>query len=1035
MDQIIFKLEVNLHQKIHGVMTGPYLTMETLNTVDTEVFTKRKLLSIISSFYDPMGIISAYLVIFKIMMRETTALPDLGWDDPLPEEMQEDWKKAIKMLVSRDEVVFDRGTKPTNAMGRPELIGYWDGSLLAYAALLYIRWLLKTDPPSWKATLLCAKVRVTPISGLTAPRTELNGAVVCGRLIDTAIPSLPEKPCRVTMIGDSQCTISALESVTAILGPYFANRILELESTRNGWGVLNTDSEMIETPLRTILANNDTIMVDPVYHTAGELNIADMATRGKAEIKDVGYGSIWQSGPSYLREKRESWPVSRDFLKRACNPAAAGKTSAVWPGRGIRTASPHLNQAENLPQPSSAAQPEPQALAINLIPKEELRNKFYTFVNHFSSFKSFSSLKRIMNYSDSLVKVSGIMARYIIASRCKDKRSIYDELTVLDYERAAYMMLVVAMEETVEMLTTQDLSGLAVYWDGCVCWTKGRMGLAMKALLGPEKLAVLSPKSRLARLFMIMAHEEDHRRNAGDTLFRSRKFAWIVRGRNLAQSVVKKCEFCKVHQQKTLEQQMGDLPKEKFDVPCKPFTHLCVDLAGPYMVKAMNNARSKLKVWPVLFNCLNTGAVDIRLAYKQGTDAFLTAWNTFRAIRGDPDTVYSDRGSNLKKAATFVEEEDPEKWGWDEISKSSAKKGTVWRFTPPGCQFRDGLAESRVKMMKKSLVHLHSGGELNYAEFECVLAKAASVINDRPLGIRVHNKTEGDLVPVTPNLLLMAKTATSAKDNNLSEEGPSRLVKNQKRMEEVVGAWWNEWYSQVFSSLVPYNKWKKEKPNLEVGDVCLVKYDHKVGKADYRICRVEEVEMDAKGLVRTVIVGMRPRDSREKSLPYKSKKLKSLKLAIQRLILICPAKEVKELLDENEDEITGHATTVFIAAKPDWNKLCESDDRAEYLEDDDAGDVGVPDGVRPAVPDVQLLQAPPLYALPAYRECRPGTCYESNCGLVKEPVLNPLNIQANVPRDCLFENDEAMIEVQNEVDATVTTLCVHKDFDVDTEQS
>ena len=191
----------------------------------------------------------------------------------------------------------------------------------------------------------------------------------------------------------------------------------------------------------------------------------------------------------------------------------------------------------------------------------------------------------------------------------------------------------------------------------------------------------------------------------------------------------------------------------------------------------------------------------------------------------------------------------------------------------------------------------------------------------------------------------------------------------------------------------------------------------------------------AKGLVRTVTVGMRPRDSREKSLPYKSKKLKSLKLAIQRLILICPAKEVKELLDENEDEITGHATTVFIAAKPDWNKLCESDDRAEYLEDDDAGDVGVPDGVRPAVPDVQLLQAPPLYALPAYRECRPGTCYESNCGLVKEPVLNPLNIQANVPRDCLFENDEAMIEVQNEVDATVTTLCVHKDFDVDTEQS
>ena len=99
-------------------------------------------------------------------------------------------------------------------------------------------------------------------------------------------------------------------------------------------------------------------------------------------------------------------------------------------------------------------------------------------------------------------------------------------------------------------------------------------------------------------------------------------------------------------------------------------------------------------------------------AYKQGLYAFFFAWNTFCAVRGDPAAVYSDRGTNLTKAATYVEEEDPDNWGWDQISKSSAKKGTVWRFTPPGCQFRNGLAESRVKMMNKTLVHLHAGGEL-----------------------------------------------------------------------------------------------------------------------------------------------------------------------------------------------------------------------------------------------------------------------------------------------------------------------------------
>ena len=426
------------------------------------------------------------------------------------------------------------------------------------------------------------------------------------------------------------------------------------------------------------------------------------------------------------------------------------------------------------------------------------------------------------------------------------------------------------------------------------------MGAAVKLLLGPERLPVLSPKSRLAKLYMIQSHEEDHRRDAGDTLYRSRKHAWVVRGRALAEKVVRDCKFCKAHNEKTLSQQMGDLPREKFNIPCKPFTNLCVDLAGPYQVKAMNNARSKLKVWPVLFNCLNTGAVDIRLAYKQGADAFLTAWATFCAIRGDPATVYSDRGSNLTKAATYVQEDDSEKWGWDEISKNSAKKGTTWRFAPPGCQFRDGLAESRVKMMKKTLVHLHAGGELNYAEFECVQARAANVINDRPLGVSIHRKAEGELIPVTPNLLLMAKTATSSPDLTLSDDDPNRLAKNQKSLEEVVGAWWNQWYSQVFSSLVPYKKWKKEMANLAIGDICLVKYDHKVGKSDYRICKVVEVEEDAKGLVRTVTIAMRPRDSREKSLPYKSKKLKNLRLAVQRLVLICPAKEAEEIIKADQ---------------------------------------------------------------------------------------------------------------------------------------
>jgi hypothetical protein len=59
---------------------------------------------------------------------------------------------------------------------------------------------------------------------------------------------------------------------------------------------------------------------------------------------------------------------------------------------------------------------------------------------------------------------------------------------------------------------------------------------------------------------MTQAHHEDHIRDAGDTLFRSRKLAWIVRGRPLEEKVVKECGYCQINLKTTMQQQMGDLP-------------------------------------------------------------------------------------------------------------------------------------------------------------------------------------------------------------------------------------------------------------------------------------------------------------------------------------------------------------------------------------------------------------------------------------------------------------------------------------------
>ena len=63
--------------------------------------------------------------------------------------------------------------------------------------------------------------------------------------------------------------------------------------------------------------------------------------------------------------------------------------------------------------------------------------------------------------------------------------------------------------------------------------------------------------------------------------------------------------------------------------------------------------------------------------------------------------------------------------------------------------------------------------------------------------------------------------------------------------------WWEGWYQTVFPSLVPCYKWLQRHRNVQVGDVCLIRYK-KETRSTYRLGRVHEVKKGTDGLVRTV---------------------------------------------------------------------------------------------------------------------------------------------------------------------------------------
>ena len=490
-----------------------------------------------------------------------------------------------------------------------------------------------------------------------------------------------------------------------------------------------------------------------------------------------------------------------------------------------------------------------------------------------SELKNMYRLREIINSimlrTNKYEKARRVVARILAAHKTSIpvggediKKALQMEPSVDLLNKARDLMLVVSAWEVTPFVPKLESLG-PVYEKGV--WTcRGRLGKVVNRLLGKENLPILHNKGRLAELLMIKAHYRNHEGVAG-TLAASRAEVWILKVRYLARKVVKECVYCKAKHAKLQTQRMGALPVERLSVGSRPFQSVCLDLLGPTLVKAMTNKRATMKVWPIIFVCQSTGAVHAEVMHDYGTQAFLLQWSRFTAIRGVPGVAVSDCGSQLKSVKNTVaypEAQDPKHWDWDEVEATGARGGTDWRFVPPGAQFRNGLAERRVAALKSTLNHLLANTimeekpTLHYAELQTLLSRAASIVNDRPIGLR--SLTEDELVPLTVNQLLLGRTATV--EPAQVEVDPEGYVAADQYLRELMTVWWKLWRQRALPHLLPYYKWEQARRhrNLQPGDVCMLLYESKV-VGSYRLCRVTAVTPSDDECVRTVTVGYLPR--------------------------------------------------------------------------------------------------------------------------------------------------------------------------------
>ena len=283
-----------------------------------------------------------------------------------------------------------------------------------------------------------------------------------------------------------------------------------------------------------------------------------------------------------------------------------------------------------------------------------------------------------------------------------------------------------------------------------------------------------------------------------------------------------------------------------------PAFYTCsLDLFGPFEIRDTVKKRTRMKVWGTIFTCTVTRALHLDLTENYGTDAILETIRKFMSLRGAPSEFQSDEGSQLiaasKEIAQLVEG-----WNWKSIHEYTANRKIKWKLVPAEGQHQNGVSESLIKSVKRSIKHkVTNGNVLTFSNLQMIFYEIAGILNSLPIGIKSGSDPDIPL-PLTPNHLLIGRETTEV------PQGPFATTDKRKKapklfrfLQTIVSEWWEYWYQCVLPTLVPNYKWLQRHRNVAVGDVCLIRYRSEL-RSTYRLGRVVEVRKGCDGLVRTV---------------------------------------------------------------------------------------------------------------------------------------------------------------------------------------
>ncbi|XP_067022151.1 uncharacterized protein [Acropora muricata] len=241
--------------------------------------TRRRCLAILSSIFDPLGMIGPVLLPAKRVLQRTWQLK-LRWDDKLPEELLKDWNKWKEDLTLLNHVSVPRCYFPGGCSldATFQLHHFSDASEVGYGTVSYLR--RETEDGRVDSSLVMAKSRTTPLQFVSVPRLELQAATIAVRMHRLILKEIDLAISASFFWTDSKITLQYINNGTRRFETYVANRVAEIR---------------------------DASQPGQWRHCPGSLNPADEASRG-IRAQRLLTSERWFKGPAFRMKPEEDWP-------------------------------------------------------------------------------------------------------------------------------------------------------------------------------------------------------------------------------------------------------------------------------------------------------------------------------------------------------------------------------------------------------------------------------------------------------------------------------------------------------------------------------------------------------------------------------------------------------------------------------------------------------------------------------------------------------------------------------------------------------